>query len=229
MFGPRHLVRLDLILRELRDVPRGSRILDAACGLGQLAARTKALGQRSFGVDGEFAAALHTRRQAGVPAVVADMAHLPFRDGTFDAVTSGETLEHLDDDRAAARELARVTRTGGRCVITVPALQSLWTASDDYYEHRRRYSRSELVELIRSAGFDVESAGFWGFPVTLIYDTLFVLPMNHRRARGGSLTMVAGAGRARWLVSIARAILSVDRLFRFVPFGPGLLLVAVRR
>ena len=229
MFGPRHLMRLDLILRELRSLPKNARHLDAACGLGQLSARVKAMGHRSFGVDGEIVAASYTRRTHGVPAVVADMARLPFRRGTFDAVTSGETLEHLDDDRSAVRELARVTRNGGTCVVTVPALQSLWTASDDYYEHRRRYSRAQLVDVMQSAEFDVDRAFYWGFPVTLAYDTFFLLPMNRRRAKRASMPAIAAAGRATWLVSLVRAVLSIDRLFRFVPFGPGLLLTAARR
>jgi SAM-dependent methyltransferase len=228
MFGPRHLHRLDLILSRLRALPSNSRCLDAACGLGQLAVRVRDRGHRAFGVDGELAAAAHTLR-AGVPVVVADMARLPFRDGSFDAITSGETLEHLDDDRAAARELARTLRERGLLVVTVPALRSLWTASDDYYDHRRRYARRELVDVVRDAGLSVERVRFWGFPFTLMYDTLFLLPMNRRRAGRGAVAAIARAGRSSVLVTIVRAVLSLDRLFGFVPFGPGLLLVATKR
>ena len=146
-------------------------------------------------------------------------------------VTSGETLEHLDDDAGAAREIGRVLREEGKAVVTVPALRSLWSESDVYYEHRRRYSRAELTELFRRAGLDVTKASFWGFPVVLTYDTLFMLPMNKRRARrkvdsDAPLQLVARAGRSRFLVNIVRAFFAIDRLFSFVPFGPGLLLVA---
>jgi hypothetical protein len=41
-----------------------------------------------------------------------------------------------------------------------------------------------------------------------------------------ALRSVARAGRSRLLVNAVRAIFSLDRLFGFVPFGPGLLLVA---
>ena len=117
------------------------------------------------------------------------------------------------------------------CVATVPALRSLWSASDDYYEHRRRYSREDLSELFRRAGLSIEKAQYWGFPVVLVYDTLFLLPMNKRRARrkvdsDTTLQSVARAGRSRALVGVVRAAFAIDRLFRFIPFGPGLLLVA---
>jgi hypothetical protein len=88
-----------------------------------------------------------------------------------------------------------------------------------------------LTDLFRRAGLDVTKASFWGFPVVLTYDTLFMLPMNKRRARrkvdsDAPLQSVARAGRSRFLVNIVRAFFAVDRLFSFVPFGPGLLLVA---
>lgn len=231
MFGPRHEHRLGIIMAEVRKLAPGVRVLDAAIGLGQLAGRMRAAGCRVVGVDGALDAALHVRRTLGMPVVVGDMTRLPFRDGAFGAVTTGETLEHLDDDAAAAHEIGRVIEAGGTCIATVPALRSLWSRSDDYYEHRRRYARGELAALFRDAGMRVEKAVFWGFPVVLAYDTLFLLPMNKRRARRDytedpALRSVARAGRSRALVGLVRAVFAIDRLFSWIPFGPGLLLVA---
>jgi SAM-dependent methyltransferase len=232
MFGPRHEHRLAMIVREVERVPRGARVLDGAVGLGQLATRLRDRGYRVTGIDYAFDAALYSTR-AGVPSVVGDLTKMPFQDAAFDAMTTGETLEHLDDDAAAAREIARVVKADGRVIATVPALKSLWSASDDYYEHRRRYSREQLTALFRET-FNIEKAAFWGFPVVLAYDTLFLLPMNKRRARkhvsdDAALRSVARAGRARAAVRLVRAVFSIDRLFQWIPFGPGLLLVARRR
>lgn len=233
MFGPRHERRLGMIIREVEKLPRAARILDAAVGLGQLAGRMKQHGFDVVGIDYAFAAALHARRTAGIATVVGDLTRMPFRDQAFDAATTGETLEHLDDDASAAAEIGRVLRDGGSVVATVPALQSLWSASDDYYEHRRRYARSQLSDLFRRAGLRVVKARFWGFPIVLTYDTLFLLPMNKRRARlavddDAALQSVARAGRSRLLVNAVRAIFSIDSLFAWLPFGPGLLLVATK-
>jgi SAM-dependent methyltransferase len=231
MFGPRHEHRLGMIVAEVERLPRGGRVLDGAVGLGQLAVRMKQRGYRVFGIDYSFDAALHVRRNTSVPVVVGDMTCMPFRDGAFDGVTTGETLEHLDDDAAAAGEIARVLNEGGTCIATVPALQSLWSASDDYYEHRRRYTRTQLTNIFSS--LRVEKARYWGFPIVLVYDTLFLLPMNKRRARRKvdedvALRSLAKAGRARGLVRLVRAVFALDGLFRWLPFGPGLLMVARR-
>ena len=231
MFGPRHEHRLAIILRAAQRLPRGARVLDAAVGLGQLALKLQDRGLRPVGIDASFEAALHVRRTTSIPVVLGDLTRLPFRDGAFDGVTTGETLEHLDDDAAAAREIGRILKSGGACIATVPALRSLWTQSDDYYEHRRRYTREELSRLFRDAGLSIERAFYWGFPVVLAYDTLFLLPMNKRRARhavegDAALQSVARAGRSRALVGLVRAAFAIDSLFTWIPFGPGLLLVA---
>src|SRR5436190_1665000 len=124
----------------------------------------------------------------------------------------------------------RVLRDGGTSIATVPALQSLWNASDVYFEHRRRYSAAQLQSLFKNAGLEIAKSTYWGFPVVLTYDTLFLLPMNKRRARrkvdeDAALQSVARAGRSRVLVNLVRAVFAVDALFAWLPFGPGLLLV----
>src|SRR5437764_4167915 len=125
MFGPRHEYRLGIILREVEKLPRGARMLDAAVGLGQLAGRMQQRGYEVIGIDYSLDAALHVKATLGIPVVIGDMTRLPFRTAAFDGVTTGETLEHLDDDASAVRELDRVLVAGGSCIATVPALQVL--------------------------------------------------------------------------------------------------------
>ncbi|HEX6095046.1 MAG TPA: class I SAM-dependent methyltransferase [Thermoanaerobaculia bacterium] len=215
----------------MANLPGGSRILDGAVGLGTLAVSLQQRGHRAFGIDYSFDAALHVKKTSTVPVVVGDMTRMPFRDGAFDGVTSGETLEHLEGDADAAREIRRVIRDGGLCVITVPALMSLWSTSDDYYGHLRRYTRENLGAMFRAAGFQVAKARYWGFPAALAYDIAFLRRMNRRRATrkvtdDTVLRGVARVGRLRGLVAVVRAAFNVDYLFAWLPYGPGLLLVA---
>jgi demethylmenaquinone methyltransferase/2-methoxy-6-polyprenyl-1,4-benzoquinol methylase len=57
------------------------------------------------------------RTRPDVPLLAGDALALPFADGTFDAVTISFALRNVVDTPAALRELARVTRAGGRLVV----------------------------------------------------------------------------------------------------------------
>lgn len=52
--------------------------------------------------------------------IKADIRDLPFADDSFDFLLSVHVLEHLEDDRPALAEVARILRPGGRAVVMVP-------------------------------------------------------------------------------------------------------------
>ncbi|MGH3729423.1 MAG: demethylmenaquinone methyltransferase [Micromonosporaceae bacterium] len=94
----------------------GERCLDLAAGTGVSTEELASSGAEVTGADlslGMLAAGAHR----GVPLVAADALALPFGDGAFDAVTISFGLRNIVDTDAALRELARVTRTGGRMVV----------------------------------------------------------------------------------------------------------------
>lgn len=89
---------------------------------------------------------------------------LPFADAAFDRVAVVDMLEHVPDEAAFARELARVTRPGGRLVVNTPhlkrtALRRLRHAigqTDEKHGHLRPgYTPERLGELLAPA-FELE-------------------------------------------------------------------------
>ena len=78
---------------------------------------------------------LHAGRSRAVPKVAADATRLPFGDGVFDAVTISFGLRNVVDHVAGLREMARVTRPGGRlvvCEFSTPTVAVLATAYKEY-------------------------------------------------------------------------------------------------
>ncbi len=78
---------------------------------------------------------LHAGRSRAVPKVAADATRLPFGDGVFDAVTISFGLRNIVDHVAGLREMARVTRPGGRlvvCEFSTPTVTVLATAYKEY-------------------------------------------------------------------------------------------------
>jgi demethylmenaquinone methyltransferase/2-methoxy-6-polyprenyl-1,4-benzoquinol methylase len=97
----------------------GDRVLDAACGTGDLAvADRKAGAGKVSGLDfSERMLERARRKDASIDWVQGDMLALPFADGTFDAATVGFGVRNVADLELALRELRRVLRPGGRLAI----------------------------------------------------------------------------------------------------------------
>jgi demethylmenaquinone methyltransferase/2-methoxy-6-polyprenyl-1,4-benzoquinol methylase len=99
-------------------VAPGDRVLDAACGTGDLAIEAARAGGRVVGLD--FSAAMLERARRKAPQlewVQGDLLALPWDEGEFDAATVGFGIRNVADLEAGLRELRRVVRPGGRVGI----------------------------------------------------------------------------------------------------------------
>jgi demethylmenaquinone methyltransferase/2-methoxy-6-polyprenyl-1,4-benzoquinol methylase len=102
--------------REALQIGPGDRVLDLAAGT---AVSTEELaGSGAWCVAADFSVGmLGAGAQRQVPKVAGDATKLPFADGVFDAVTISFGLRNVVDHSAGLREMARVTRPGGRLVV----------------------------------------------------------------------------------------------------------------
>jgi demethylmenaquinone methyltransferase/2-methoxy-6-polyprenyl-1,4-benzoquinol methylase len=164
-------------------VRQGDRVLDAACGTGDLAiADVKAGAGRVTGLD--FSEGMLERarkktvlRKDALEWVQGDMLRLPFADATFDAATVGFGVRNVEDLELGLRELRRVLRPGGRLAILeitqprgalrpfyslwfdriVPLLGKVLPGGDAYTylpASVKRFPTAErLAEMLRVAGF----------------------------------------------------------------------------
>ena len=239
-FGPRHEHREGRIVSALRRlVPRSDLHLECAAGVGSLSCALARKGWDVVAADRSLRSLLELTRRARqlnvhdrVLPVVADITRLPFADETFSTATCAETLEHLPDDGLAVEELTRALRHGGWLAGTVPADPGQWSDWDDWGGHLRRYTVAAMSGLLSGAGLDTRVT-VWGWPTVRVYDELFLKRVNRRRLRTDgpvecdpALRRVAGLGRSRWLVSLARAVFELERLFDGTPWGVGLIFTA---
>jgi SAM-dependent methyltransferase len=96
---------------------------------------------------------IHVDAHAPSVTVRADLdSGLPFRDRTFDAAICSEVLEHVPDDVAVLREVARVMKPGGRLIVSVPFAFRYHPDPADF----RRYTPAGLRRLLEREGFTVE-------------------------------------------------------------------------
>jgi ubiquinone/menaquinone biosynthesis methyltransferase len=103
-------------LIDLAEVKPGARLLDLACGTGDLTFEGARRGAVAVGLDitpGMIDLARVKPGGARVSWLVGDMAALPVADGSFDIVTTGYGLRNTSDLSGALADIHRVLRPGG--------------------------------------------------------------------------------------------------------------------
>ena len=206
-----------------RHVRPQSVILEVGCSSGYLLKELGALfqsalviGADSIGWLGEVAG-----RAPGIPLLQFDLTECPLPDATVDAVICLNVLEHIADDLAAMRQIARVLRPGGIAVIEVPAGPTLYDWYDESLRHYRRYSMKGLRDLAGRAGLGIVRATHLG---AFVYPGFGVLKRYRRwqqptaRDLSAVKRSVSRTRASRGLAACLAIELAVGRVMQY-PFG----------
>ena len=121
-------------LLALAEVRPGQRVLDLACGTGDLTFAAANAGGDVIGLD--FAGRMierardrerRDRRDGKISWVVGDMTALPAQSGSVDVITTGYGLRNVPDLGAALSEIHRTLRPGGRlCSLDFDRPEARW-------------------------------------------------------------------------------------------------------
>ncbi len=84
--------------------------------------------------------------------VAADGVNLPFKSGVFAHTICSEVLEHIADDMAVIKELARVMRPAGHLILTFPHRKFYFALDDRFVNHYRRYELSGMENKLSIHG-----------------------------------------------------------------------------
>jgi SAM-dependent methyltransferase len=148
---------------------RGERWLDVGTGTGAVALRAARAGARVTGVDLSPVMVDTARRLAGEQGLgirfeVGDAESLPYQDASFEVVASALGVFLAPDHAAAARELARVCRPGGRLGVVAwradPEAERMhapfWPAREPGAGDRRDWGREEYLAELLGQEFELE-------------------------------------------------------------------------
>ncbi|MDD4894948.1 MAG: class I SAM-dependent methyltransferase [Candidatus Omnitrophica bacterium] len=176
----------------LGEFKKGDKILEAGSGLGNWVFLFEKIGFHVTGVDlspislkiaGEYA----HKNNLNPDFILADIRSIPVQDNYFNVAVSYGVIEHFKDPENALKEMHRVLKPGGACLITVPnpfsfhrligrhILDFTKSYKLGYVGYEAAYTPKGLSMLISNAGFTNIKSGplsdgmgmlfgeFWGF------------------------------------------------------------------
>lgn len=153
---------LDAWIGRLPEARFGN-VLEGGCGTGFMSRWLgNRYGWRMFPVDLDFAGLDYGRRE-GIPRLTqANIAQLPFRDESFDALVSLDVLVHFPrgGEAAALAEFYRILRPGGKLILRVSALDILRSRHSIFAEERQRFTQPRLLSTVQKAGFRVLDSSY---------------------------------------------------------------------
>lgn len=211
-----------------RYFPAASCFLEIGCGTGfVLAGIAKALPHLGLSGSEVFTAGLSiaARRTPRAELFQMDARQIPFVDH-FDVIGAFDVLEHIrEDDQVLAQMRQALRIPGGGIMITVPQHPFLWSKSDEYAHHVRRYRIGELEAKVERAGFKVVRATSF---VSLLLPLMLAARLKQRRSGrfdpSAEFEISALANKVlSSVMSFERTILKAGLSF---PAGGSLLLLA---
>jgi len=144
--------RLDMILRNAGERVKG-RVLENGCGIGMYVEKLSAFGGQAIGLEYDFERASEARTRS--PHIVNGAGEvLPFPSSAFDLILSHEVIEHVQDDRAAIREMIRVLKPGGRIALFCPNRGYPFETHGIYWRGRYKFGNVPLVNYLPRAWRD---------------------------------------------------------------------------
>ena len=139
-------------------------ILDAGCGTGINLIKLSSFG-KTFGIDFSEEALKFSKERNNKRICSSSVEYLPFKNSTFDLITSFEVLYHsgVKDDKKAIEEFYAVCKKNGRVLIRVPAFKILFGSHDLVVHGKRRYRKKEISEMVTQAGFKIDKITYLNF------------------------------------------------------------------
>lgn len=162
-------------------LPPRAAVLEVGCSSGYLLADLRAAFPDAFVIGADYIRGPLEKLAAErpqQPLLQFDLTRCPMPDGCVDAVVALNVLEHIEDDRAAVREMFRIIRPGGVAILELPAGPRLYDVYDKVLMHYRRYAPRQAVAMFRDAGFRVAGHSHIGF---FVYPAFAAVKLRNRR------------------------------------------------
>ena len=158
------------LLKYLKPQPKDI-ILDIGCGLGHCLDFLTKFSKNLMGLDTDFISLFYAKKTTKADYVLSRGEKMPFKDDSFDKLLNLGVLEHIQNDRAAIKEMVRVGRNKAKVLIMVPVLKkprmhpklkklmhNHKSGSEKHY--RNGYCLKDIKKLLNENGIKIVAARY---------------------------------------------------------------------
>lgn len=218
--------RRELVLKLLeKNTKQKNKIIDFGCGTGKILETLHEKGYFCYGTD-DSETAINFCKKRGVNATLLNSrADKKSMASDFDTALLLDVLEHVKNEKEVLNQIKKRVKKNGLFIVTVPAFNWLFSTEDIVYQHYRRYTKKETVMLLKSNGFLIEHAFYWGgflFPLTA---TVKILLKLKKKPKESQLELLP-----EFFNSLALAVMRIENWFHarniHLPFGTSVLVIA---
>ncbi len=212
--------------------PQKGRFLEIGCGTGGVLYSFS----REFPEWELWGGELHVdglkhaqQRLPGSRFIQLDASQMPFA-GEFDGLGLFDVIEHIEDDVAVLRGAARALKPDGVMLLSVPQHPWLWSGYDVAAEHKRRYTRRSLVQVVQQAGLEpLHITSFSTFPLPIMWVSRF-FQSPHKSGEEALERAYKELELSRWQYLLLAGLLRMDCSLisrgYSLPAGGSLMMVA---
>lgn len=119
--------------------------------------------------------------------VVGSVLKSPFLDGEFDTVVSTQVLEHVENPWLMLKEITRVLKKDGVCILTVPFLVPYHPDPQDNF----RFTVNGLINMFKAEGFVMVESGCYGGLFTVLSEFIhFCFFDPYKKPKFGSVIIM---------------------------------------
>jgi SAM-dependent methyltransferase len=201
-------------------------VVDFGCGTGGFLKKIQPTRPNSLGLDfSKKAIGLCLKRR--LKAKKTNLDHkISLENDSVEEAFCLDTLEHLKNDGYLIKEIHRILKKNGHLTISVPAHPWLFSYWDRHLGHFRRYTKTGLEGVVKSAGFKITFSSHF-FILTLPFLILFRV-LNRSFSLAKSDFIILPKLLNNFVFSLCKLELKIAKLFP-LPIGSTIILTAVKK
>jgi SAM-dependent methyltransferase len=153
---------------------KNSKILEIGCGTGGNLCMLSAFGDlTAVDMSSEAVAMAKRKNVINTDIYIGSLPNaMPNFNDKFDLICMFDVLEHIEMHKEAITIIETYLKDNGQIILTVPAYQWLYGKHDEHLHHKRRYCKSELLNLVLGAGYQVKKITYFN---TLLFPMAFLV------------------------------------------------------